>query len=129
MLVAAQLLSRRDPWALTRSALQRIIIVLIHVMDLHCRIPRPFDIHMCGATFCSVKDTARFRDQCIWPVLDFDRREGIFLDMETLRKRTSRTAWQDWKQDHWLAQAAFGLCLLALAVWLVVLYQGYQIAF
>jgi uncharacterized membrane protein YhdT len=48
--------------------------------------------------------------------------------METLHERTRRTGWQDRKQDHWLAQVAFGLCLLALAVWLVVLYRGYLVA-
>jgi len=58
-------------------------------------------------------------------MLDFGIRAGIFFDMEALRKRTRQTAWQEWKHDHWLAQAAFGLCLLALAGWLVVLYHGY----
>jgi hypothetical protein len=53
----------------------------------------------------------------------------LFLDMETLRKRTSPSAWQDWKRDHWLAQAAFGLCLVALAGWLVMLYRGYSVDF
>lgn len=48
-------------------------------------------------------------------MLDFGIRAGIFFDMEALRERTRHTAWQEWKQDHWLAQAAFGLCLLALA--------------
>jgi len=52
----------------------------------------------------------------------------IFFDMATLRKRRRRTAWHDLKQDHWLAQAALGLCLVALAFWLVVLHRGYEVA-
>jgi hypothetical protein len=99
------------------------------ILELKADIGGLARFRLCGAKLGSVKDTARFLDQFTWPVLDFDCREGIFLDMETLRKRTSRTAWQDWKQDHWLAQAAFGLCLVALAVSLVVLYEGYPIAF
>jgi hypothetical protein len=52
-----------------------------------------------------------------------------FLDMEKLHKRTHPTAWQDWKHDHWLAHAAFGLCLVALVAWLVILYRGYAVDF
>jgi uncharacterized membrane protein YesL len=47
--------------------------------------------------------------------------------MMTLRKPARRTAWQEWKKDHWLARAAFGLFLVTLAVWLVVLHLGYVV--
>lgn len=52
---------------------------------------------------------------------------GILSGMVALRKRTCRMARQDLKQDHWLLQVAFALCLVALAIWLVVLYGGYVI--
>ena len=44
--------------------------------------------------------------------------------MVMLRKRPQRSVWQDWRNDHRLWQAAFGLFLTALAVWLVALYRG-----
>jgi hypothetical protein len=46
-----------------------------------------------------------------------------------LGKRTRPTAWHDRKHDHWLAQAAFGLCLGAFVGWLVLLYRGYSVDF
>jgi succinate dehydrogenase hydrophobic anchor subunit len=49
--------------------------------------------------------------------------------MMLLRERSRRSAWDDWKKDNWLAQAAFGLFLALLAVWLIVLYRGAPLAF
>jgi hypothetical protein len=59
--------------------------------------------------------------------LDLISYNGILSGMVALRKRTRRIPGRDFKQDHWLLQVAFGLCLVALAIWLVVLYGGYVI--
>jgi hypothetical protein len=62
-------------------------------------------------------------------LLDSASYKRIFHDMVAMHERSRRTAWQDWKQDHWLAQAAFSLFLAVLAVWLVILYRGCPLAF
>ena len=59
--------------------------------------------------------------------LDLIPYKRIFFVMVALPERTRRMAWQDRKKDHWLLQVAFGLCLVALAIWLVALYRGYLI--
>lgn len=59
--------------------------------------------------------------------LDLITYKGILSGMVALRKRTRRMARQDFKQDHWLLQVGFGLCLVALTIWLVVLYGDYVI--
>jgi hypothetical protein len=59
--------------------------------------------------------------------LDLFSHKGILSGLVALHKRTCRMARQDFKQEHWLLQIGFGLCLVALAIWLVVLYGGYVI--
>ena len=51
------------------------------------------------------------------------------MNMILLRERPRRSAWEDWKKDHWLAQTAFGLFLAVLAVSLIVLYRSAPLAF
>ena len=72
-----------------------------------------------------VKDISKFRDQFSWLDTRLGFLKAYLPDMVTLHKPTRRAAWQD--QDHWLARAAFGVCLVALAVWLLVLYLGYAV--
>ena len=50
-----------------------------------------------------------------------------FVQAYLLRMRTRRATRRIGNQDHWLLCVAFGLCLVALAIWLVVLYRGYPI--
>jgi hypothetical protein len=60
-------------------------------------------------------------------MLDLISYKRIFSGMVALRERTRRMSRLDRKKDHWLLQVAFGLCLVALAIWLVALYRGYLI--
>jgi hypothetical protein len=75
----------------------------------------------------AVKDIRKFQDYSIGVTLDLISYKGILSGMVALLKRTRQMARQDFKQDHWLLRVAFGLCLVALAIWLVVLYGGYVI--
>ena len=75
----------------------------------------------------AVKDVRKFQDYGVGVTLNSLSPMGILSGMVALRKRTRRMARQDFKQDRWLLQVAFGLCLVALAIWLVVLYGGYVI--
>jgi hypothetical protein len=59
---------------------------------------------LCAARFDAVKDTSKFLGQAASLLLDSASYKHIFLDMVALRERSRRTAWQDWKHDHWLAQ-------------------------
>ena len=91
-------------------------------LTVHCRFRS-----LCAARIQTVKDVYKFQDHSTGLRLDLISYKRIFFGMVELRKRARRMARQDWKQDHWLLQVAFGLCLVALAIWLVVLYRGYPI--
>jgi hypothetical protein len=90
-------------------------------------MPQNGDTRLCAARFGAVKDTSKFLGQAASLLLDSAFYKRIFLDM--LHEHSRRTAWQDWKQDNWVTQVAFGLFLAALVVWLVILYRGYPLAF
>jgi hypothetical protein len=74
---------------------------------------------LCLQTSSAVKDVRKFQDYSLGVTLDLISYKGILSGMVALRKRTRRMARQDFKQDHWLLHVAFGLCLVALAIWLV----------
>jgi len=92
-------------------------------------MPQNSDTRVCAARFGAVKDTSKFLGQAASLLLDSAFYKRIFLDMAASREHSRRTAWQDWKQDNWVTQVAFGLFLAALVVWLVILYRGYPLAF
>lgn len=75
----------------------------------------------------AVKDVYKFQDRSTGVALDLISYKRILSGMVALRERTGGVARLDRKKDHWLLQAVFGLCLVALVIWLVALYRGYVI--